>query len=84
MSWVRALFVAQSMFNSGAYKNALIVNCECSMRVGGNGNPGCFHLNSVDEVEWKFPAYTIGEAATATFLVRSYGDQGGLTKAARR
>ncbi|AEU39054.1 3-oxoacyl-[acyl-carrier-protein] synthase III C-terminal domain-containing protein [Granulicella mallensis] len=70
MSWVRAIFVAYSMFGTGLYKNALIVNCEFSMHPGGRVNPGCFHLDNVDEVEWNFPAYTVGEAASATFLVR--------------
>ncbi|WP_114206319.1 3-oxoacyl-[acyl-carrier-protein] synthase III C-terminal domain-containing protein [Acidisarcina polymorpha] len=70
MSWVRAIFVAYTMFRSGVYKNALVVNCECSMRPGGRVNPGCFQLDSVDAVEWNFPAYTMGEAASATFLIR--------------
>jgi len=70
MSWVRAVFIANSLFASGLYKKILIVNCECNMRHGGRGNPGCFQLSSLEEVEWNFPAYTVGEATTATLLVR--------------
>ncbi|HVG01505.1 MAG TPA: 3-oxoacyl-[acyl-carrier-protein] synthase III C-terminal domain-containing protein [Nitrospira sp.] len=69
MSWTRAAFIASNLLKSGQYKNALIVNCECNMRYGGRLNPGCFRLRGADEVEWNFPAYTVGEAATATFFV---------------
>jgi acyl-CoA:acyl-CoA alkyltransferase len=70
MSWARAAFIVSNLLDAGHYKNALIVNCECNMRYGGRLNPACFRLNSADEVEWNFPAYTVGEAATATFFER--------------
>jgi len=70
MSWTRAAFIVSNLLESGQYKNALIVNCECNMRYGGRLNPGCFRLSSADEVEWNFPAYTVGEAATATLFQR--------------
>jgi len=66
MSWTRAAFLVSCLFDSGQYKKALVVNCECNMRHGGRLNPGCFQLSSADEVEWNFPAYTVGEAASAT------------------
>lgn len=66
MSWTRAAFLVSCLFDSGKYKKALVVNCECNMRQGGRLNPGCFQLSSPDEVEWNFPAYTVGEAASAT------------------
>lgn len=69
MSWTRSAFVAYNLLKSGQHKNVLIVNCEFNMRPGGNINPACFRLNSVEAVDWNFPAYTLGEAATATFLV---------------
>ena len=68
MSWTRAAFIVSNLLAAGQYKNALIVNCECSMRYGGPVNPGCFRLSSAEEVEWNFPAYTVGEAASATFF----------------
>ncbi|OGG77104.1 hypothetical protein A3F56_03090 [Candidatus Kaiserbacteria bacterium RIFCSPHIGHO2_12_FULL_55_13] len=30
--------------------------------------PKLFELDSIDQLEWRFPAYTIGEAASATIL----------------
>lgn len=70
MSWTRAAFLVSNLLETGQYKNALIVNCECNMRYGGRLNPGCFRLNTAAEVEWNFPAYTVGEAASATYFVR--------------
>jgi 3-oxoacyl-[acyl-carrier-protein] synthase III len=70
MSWTRAAYISSNLLAAGQYENALIVNCECNMRNGGRLNPGCFRLTSPEEVEWNFPAYTVGEAATATFFVQ--------------
>jgi len=70
MSWTRAAFVASSLFSTGQYKNALIVNCEFNMRRDGRVNPRCFRLEQSDQVEWNLAAYTLGEAASATVLVR--------------
>src|ERR1051325_10533528 len=44
MSWARAAFLVSTLLDSGQYKNALIVTCECNMRYGGRLNPGCFRL----------------------------------------
>ncbi|RKP53606.1 3-oxoacyl-[acyl-carrier-protein] synthase III C-terminal domain-containing protein [Pararobbsia silviterrae] len=70
MSWTRAAFIVSSLLSSGAYRNALIVNCEFNMRADGRVNPRCFRLEQVDAVEWNLAAYTLGEAASATVLVR--------------
>lgn len=70
MSWTRAAFVVSSLLSTSQYKNALIVNCEFNMRAEGRVNPRCFSLQHVDEVEWNLAAYTLGEAATATLLVK--------------
>jgi 3-oxoacyl-[acyl-carrier-protein] synthase III len=48
---------------------ALIVNAEFNMYPGGPGVPDLFRLREAAEIDWRFPAYTIGEAATATLLV---------------
>lgn len=69
MSWTRSAFVAYNLLRSRQYKNVLIVNCEFNMRPNGHINPGCFRLESVEAVDWNFPAFTLGEAATATLLV---------------
>jgi len=72
MSWTRAAFLVSCLFESGQYKKALVVNCECNMRPGGRLYPGCFRLSSADEVEWNFPAYTVGEAASATVFTHDH------------
>lgn len=73
MSWTRATFLISNLLAAGQYKNALVINCECNMRPGGRLNPGCFRLSRVEDVECNFPAYTVGEAASATLFVRDKG-----------
>src|ERR1700761_4334850 len=51
MSWTRATFLVSNLLAGGQYKNALVINCECNMRRGGRLNPGCFRLNTVEDVE---------------------------------
>jgi acyl-CoA:acyl-CoA alkyltransferase len=70
MSWARSAFIAYNLLSSGKYRKVLIVNCEFNMRLGGRINPKCFKLNTVEQVNWNFAAYTLGEAASATILVR--------------
>jgi len=71
MSYVRALEIAQGYLASDKYKNILIVNAECT--VYECGYPDLFKINSLDQLQYTYPAYTIGEAATAT-VVSSDGD----------
>jgi acyl-CoA:acyl-CoA alkyltransferase len=70
MSWTRSAFIASALLTGGQYEKILIVNCEFNMRAGGRTNPKCFELKGTEEVSWNFAAYTIGEAASATVLVR--------------
>ncbi len=70
-SWSRALqhsYYAFAMNN--AYSLILIVNAEFNMYEGGPGLPALFQLDTPEKIERSFPAYTIGEAATATILTR--------------
>jgi 3-oxoacyl-[acyl-carrier-protein] synthase III len=48
----------------------LVVNAEFNMYSGGPGVPDLFRLRHAEDIHSRFPAYTIGEAATATLLVR--------------
>ena len=66
MSYVRALEIAQSYLAMGSYRAILIVNCECT--VYEYGYPDLFQVQSVDQLQYTFPAFTIGEAATATIV----------------
>ncbi|WP_280205215.1 3-oxoacyl-[acyl-carrier-protein] synthase III C-terminal domain-containing protein [Nocardia farcinica] len=47
---------------------AMIVNAECNLRSGGVVFPHLFRIPEVGALESVFPAYTLGEAATATVL----------------
>ena len=51
-------------------RRALVINAEFNMYHGGPGVPDLFRLEHAEQVNWRFPAYTIGEAATATLLAR--------------
>jgi 3-oxoacyl-[acyl-carrier-protein] synthase III len=69
MSWVRALEVAYSFIQSGRYMNIMIINGE--FNIYDHGFPELFRINDVRQIEYTFPAYTIGEAASATILTPS-------------
>ena len=66
--WVRAAQLVQALFRSGVYRSAMIVAAEFGMWQDGAVSPELFHLRSAAELAWTFPAYTFGEAATATVL----------------
>lgn len=68
MSWTRAVQVTESLFRTGEFRNALIVNAECNLRWGGVVFPHLFRMPRLEALESTFPAYTLGEAATATVL----------------
>jgi acyl-CoA:acyl-CoA alkyltransferase len=69
-SWCRALQIVHHAFQADrSIRRALVVNAEFNMYWGGPGVPDLFRLRDPSEVDSRFPAYTIGEAATATFLV---------------
>lgn len=86
-SWARAMQVAQSFIDSGMGERGLIVNCECGAYQDCNPWP----IKSLDDLEQRTAAFTLGEAATATvvckqdpgkpepeFHTRSYGEFGDL------
>lgn len=68
MSWTRAMQVSEAFLSSGRYKRILIVNGEFNLREDGPGYPANFKLSNEAQLEWTFPTYTIGEAATATLV----------------
>lgn len=69
MSWVRAVHVAYAFLQNKTYSNVLVVNSEFT--VYEHGLPGILRVLSNDQLEYTFPALTIGEAATATVLTAS-------------
>jgi len=68
MSWARALNLVDSLFKTGDYTNAMIVNAEFNLT---NNNYGNYRLGSRSEIEYSMPGFTIGEAATATIVSKS-------------
>ncbi|MFI6729048.1 3-oxoacyl-ACP reductase [Streptomyces sp. R-74717] len=68
MSWTRALQIVEGLFASGACRTAMVVNAEFNMRPTGPVYPGVFALPNADAITWSFPAFTLGEAASATIL----------------
>jgi 3-oxoacyl-[acyl-carrier-protein] synthase III len=74
MSWTRAMSLVDSLFKAGKYKNALIVNAEFNMFHGGPLYPSNFALKNQAQLEYTFPSFTIGEAATATLLLAKEPD----------
>jgi acyl-CoA:acyl-CoA alkyltransferase len=65
MSWIRALEISYEFLKSGRYKHIMIANGEFNT---GHGYPDNFKIRDLRQVEYTFPTYTIGEAASATIL----------------
>lgn len=65
-SWVRALFLAHTLVESGRHRNVMILNAECAGRESYR-----YELTSLDEFAHWHPTVTIGEAATATIVTAS-------------
>jgi len=66
--WMKATKIASSFIESGQYRRIMVVNAEFGMTPGCGSYPDNFGLDSVEQLEWRFPAFTIGEVATATIL----------------
>jgi 3-oxoacyl-[acyl-carrier-protein] synthase III len=67
-SWLRAVHIARAFIATGTYRNIMILNAEFGAE---NAN---FELRSLEDLEFRFPTFTIGEAATACILSDSQGD----------
>lgn len=79
MSWTRGLAVASSLFKTGDFRNAMIVNAEFNLSEGTAGWPQNYNVRNLQELEHLLPSYTIGEAATATLLLPSAADNVSIT-----
>jgi 3-oxoacyl-[acyl-carrier-protein] synthase III len=64
-SWSRGVQIIYALLQTGNYKRAMLINAEFSTSAGRLGN---YSLRHGAELDWTFPTYTIGEAATATIL----------------
>jgi 3-oxoacyl-[acyl-carrier-protein] synthase III len=68
LGWTTATEITQALFASAPESVALVVSAEFPMRLNGAVLPECFSIASDEELDWKFPALTLGEAATASVL----------------
>lgn len=66
--WVTAMDVINSKMEAGEIRYAAIVNMEFGMSEGGPVMPKNFSLQSSSELAYKFPSFTVGEAAVVTIL----------------
>lgn len=66
MSWIRALQIARDMQLAGSAKNIMIINGEFHYGIHDN-----WSIRDIDQLNFTFPMYTIGEAASATILIPS-------------
>ena len=69
LGWSTGTEIAQALFASAPGAVALIASAEFPMRPDGKVIPDCFTIASDAELEWKFPAFTLGEAASASILL---------------
>lgn len=69
MSWMRALEISYRFLRSGTLRTAMIVNGEFNYKE--HGYPENFEVKGLEQLEYTFPTYTIGEAATATVVTAS-------------
>jgi len=69
MSWVRALHIVDHFLAGSRYSNAMIINAE--FNIYESGYPELMKIDSLQKWQYTFPAFTIGEAATATVLTKS-------------
>ncbi len=71
MGWCTALQVSQALIAQGDAHNVVVVSSECPMDLGGTILPRSFTIADIDELRWKFPAFTLGEAVSVTLLSAS-------------
>ncbi len=73
--WSRALQLSYALISAGFFRRILILNGEFNMFAGGAIFPVLFKLHNPGEVICRLPAYTLGEAATATIVSNAESEQ---------
>ena len=66
--WARSLQICNAFFETGIYRNALLLNAEFPMFEGGPVFPKLYGIDHVDQLQHRFPAFTLGEGAAATVV----------------
>jgi len=65
--WMKAAKMADALTRSGRYRRILVVNQEFSL-THSDTLPKLFDFSSREQLKWRFPALTVGEAAAATIF----------------
>lgn len=66
--WSKAVRIAAAFIEGGIYRHVLVVNAEFPMTSGFGIYPQLFRLDNAEQLEYRFPGYTLGEAAAAMIL----------------
>lgn len=66
--WMKAVKMSDALIRTGLYKKVMIVNAEFPMVPNFAIYPKLFALSSRQELEWRFPAFTLGEAVAVTIV----------------
>ena len=66
--WMKAVKIASALIDAGHYRRVMVVNAEFVNAPGFGIYPELFALTSSDQLEWRFPAFTLGEGASAMIL----------------
>ena len=67
MSWIATMQIVDSLFKTGAYKSAMIVNGEFTVQAGTFFKN--YTLKNEEQLQYTFPTFTIGEGATCTIVM---------------
>lgn len=68
MGWVASMDIINDKMKAGSIRHAAIVNVEFNVVNGSHIFPKNFDLGSSAELAYKFPSFTVGEAATVTIV----------------
>lgn len=71
--WGKAAWVADALLRGGMCQRIMVVNAEFPMIPGVAIYPNLFSLSSREQLEWRFPAFTLGEGVSVTILDKSSG-----------
>lgn len=75
MGWCTASHIAQSLLKTeDQLHNILIISSECPMDKNGSILPENFKIKNREELHWKVPSLTLGEAVSSSIFQKSKRD----------
>jgi acyl-CoA:acyl-CoA alkyltransferase len=72
--WSKAVKIASALIENGTCRSVMVVNAEFPMTEGMGVYPQVFRLETAEQLEYRFPGFTLGEAAAAMVLARDEGN----------